>query len=309
MKKTIGITLGDQAGIGPELVQAVLASGKLPDSVHWRIIGTPLDTTPGCPTPTSAQAAWDALEESVLLLKDGSIDAVVTSPVSKAGLMSRGFTWEGQTEFYAERLNAPRHAMCLSGDRLTVGLATTHVALSDVPRLLGVESLVEKGTLLAEFCLKARIRKHRDKETPSSPSALASPYRPRIAVCALNPHAGEDGAFGREEITIIRPALQELSVRCPYADFSGPHVPDALFREAYMGLYDAVFCMYHDQGLIPLKMVDFDTAVNVTLGLPYPRVSPDHGTAFNIAGKGLANPSSMLNACLLAERLIDTNRA
>jgi len=165
-----------------------------------------------------------------------------------------------------------------------VGLATIHDALADVPRLLTTERILSIGELTAGFLRKKGIA------------------RPRIAVCGLNPHAGENGAFGREEITVITPAIDLLN-QTGLADFTGPHVPDAIFRDAAHGKYDAVLAMYHDQGLIPLKLLDFDEAVNVTLGLPKPRTSPDHGTAFGIAGKGIANPTSMIAAIRLACQL------
>ena len=174
--------------------------------------------------------------------------------------------------------------MLLTGPTLTVGLATIHEALADVPRLLSVESIVSIGKLTAAFLRKK------------------GSAAPRIAVCGLNPHAGENGAFGNEEKTVIAPAIAALN-ETGLGTFTGPHVPDAIFRDAAQGRYDAVLAMYHDQGLIPLKLLDFDEAVNVTLGLPKPRTSPDHGTAYAIAGKGLANPSSMIAAIRLACRL------
>lgn len=284
----IGITLGDQAGIGPELVDRVLQSAELPSNVRWKVIGDRIAVRPGHPTPESAQAAWDALEAAAAELISGELDAVVTAPVAKSQLQSIGYKWPGQTEFFAEKLHVDNFAMCLSGEHLTVGLVTIHEAIHNVPTLISEEKIIQVGTLLADFCRKKGIA------------------RPRIAVAALNPHASEEGAFGDEEERIIIPALEKLQAdeEKLQAAFSGPHVPDALFREAYLGQYDAIVCMYHDQGLIPLKMVDFDTAINTTLGLPKPRVSPDHGTAFNIAGQGKANPASMLHACRIAARLV-----
>jgi 4-hydroxythreonine-4-phosphate dehydrogenase len=175
--------------------------------------------------------------------------------------------------------------MLLTGPTLSVGLATIHNALADVPRLLTQEAVFSIGKLTAGFLRKRGIA------------------APRIAVCGLNPHAGENGAFGSEEKTTISPAIAALN-ETSLAVFTGPHVPDAIFRDAAQGKYDAVLAMYHDQGLIPLKLLDFDEAVNVTLGLPKPRTSPDHGTAFAIAGKGEASPASMLAAILLACELV-----
>jgi 4-hydroxy-L-threonine phosphate dehydrogenase PdxA len=175
--------------------------------------------------------------------------------------------------------------MLLTGDTLSVGLATIHEPLALVPQLLSVERISRIGLLTADF-LRRRGISH-----------------PRIAVAGLNPHAGENGAFGSEESTLIGPAIAALNA-AGRGNFSGPAVPDAIFRDAARGQYDAVIAMYHDQGLIPLKLLDFDSAVNVTLGLPKPRTSPDHGTGFSIAGKGIANPSSMIAAIRLACELV-----
>jgi 4-hydroxythreonine-4-phosphate dehydrogenase len=278
------ITLGDPAGIGPEVIDAALASGMLPHGFDFRVIGDRTAGVPGKPTQQSAQAALDALEESVRLLRETDAAAVVTGPVSKEGLQAVGFRFPGQTEFYADAFGVHDYGMILTGPTLTVGLATIHNALAAVPHLLTSDGIFRIGKLTAEFLRKKGI--------PS----------PRIAVCGLNPHAGENGAFGSEEKTIISPAIAALN-ETGLANFTGPHVPDAIFRDAAQGKYDAVLAMYHDQGLIPLKLLDFDEAVNVTLGLPKPRTSPDHGTAFAIAGKGEANPASMIAAIRLACQL------
>ena len=275
------ITLGDPAGIGPEIVASALASGKLPEGFAFRVIGDRAAGVPGKPDRKSAKSAFEALREAARLLRDTDAAAVVTGPVSKEALQAVGFVFPGQTEFFAHELGAREHGMLLTGPTLTVGLATIHEALADVPQLLSVERIVSIGKLTADFLRK---------------KCIASP---RIAVCGLNPHSGENGAFGDEEITIISPAIKILNAT-GLASFTGPHVPDAIFRDAAQGRYDAVLAMYHDQGLIPLKLLDFDEAVNVTLGLPKPRTSPDHGTAYAIAGKGLANPSSMIAAICLA---------
>jgi 4-hydroxythreonine-4-phosphate dehydrogenase len=214
-------------------------------------------------------------------LKNGTADAVVTGPVAKEGLQSLGFPFPGQTEYFAAAFGVRNYGMLLTGATLTVGLATIHEPLAKVPELLTVERITRIGTLTAEFLKRRGV------------------HQPRIAVAGLNPHAGENGAFGDEEIRIIRPAIDQLN-QAGTAIFSGPAVPDAIFRDAAQGRFDAVLAMYHDQGLIPLKLLDFDTAVNVTLGLPKPRTSPDHGTAFSIAGKNLAGPSSMIAAIRLA---------
>ncbi|MFL6542477.1 MAG: PdxA family protein, partial [Chthoniobacterales bacterium] len=193
----------------------------------------------------------------------------------------------GQTEFFAERCGVRNFAMCLTGGNLTVALVTTHISLAEVPRALRTDEIVRVGLLLRDFLIR------RGKNPP------------RIAIAGLNPHAGESGALGREEIEIIAPAVERLSTLNPQCrtHFSAPQSPDTVFHRAANGEFDAVLCMYHDQGLIPLKLHAFDSGVNVTLGLPFPRTSPDHGTAFDIAGKGIARADSMIAAINLAIEL------
>lgn len=275
------ITLGDPAGIGPEVIDQALASNKLPAGFEFIVLGDRAAGTPGKPDKHSAAAALAALDQAVAGLKQGEADAVVTGPVSKEGLQSLGFPFPGQTEYFAHAFGVEEFGMLLTGATLTVGLATIHEPLAKVPGLLTEERIIRTGLLTAGF-LKRR-----------------GMVRPRIAVAGLNPHAGENGAFGDEETRIILPAIQRLNATGE-ALFSGPAVPDAVFRDAAQGHFDAVVAMYHDQGLIPLKLLDFDNAVNVTLGLPKPRTSPDHGTAFSLAGKNLADPSSMIAAIRLA---------
>lgn len=280
----IGYTLGDQAGIGPEIIRKALEA--LPQGPEYRLIGRYLDCCPGRPTEETSRAAWEHLELAAEALREGTIDAVVTAPICKEGLHRLGFPFPGQTEFFADRLGVRDFAMCLTGRRLTVALATTHVALADVPRLLRTEELVRIGGLLARFLRSTGI-------------AL-----PRVAIAGLNPHNGEGGAFGDEESRLMAPAVQMLSEALPWARFTGPCVPDCVYRDAAAGLFDAVLAPYHDQALIPLKLIDFETAVNATIGLPRLRVSPDHGTAFALAGKGLANPSSTIRAFEVALRSV-----
>ena len=275
------ITLGDPAGVGPEVIDLALASGRIPAGFEIEVLGDRTAGVPGKPDARSAAAAMAALDEAVRRLKNGTADAVVTGPVSKEGLQSLGFPFPGQTEYFAHAFGVEDFGMLLTGDTLTVGLATIHVPLASVPGLLTEECIVRIGLLTADFLQRRRVA------------------RPRIAVAGLNPHAGENGAFGDEESQVISPAIGKLN-EAGVGIFTGPAVPDAIFRDAAQGQFDAVVAMYHDQGLIPLKLLDFDTAVNVTLGLPKPRTSPDHGTAFSIAGKNLANPSSMIAAIRLA---------
>jgi 4-hydroxythreonine-4-phosphate dehydrogenase len=304
MQPSIGITLGDCAGIGPEIVDLALKSGRLPDSAKYKIIGKYPDCSLGQPTVETARAAAAALEEAVTLARRGELDAVVTGPIHKARMYAAGLKFPGQTEFFAERCGVKNFAMCLTGGRLTVALVTTHISLSEVPRALKQPEIVRVGLLLVDFlcCRRTRPRRAADRSNTA----------PRVAVAGLNPHAGESGKLGREEIEIIAPAIKELqsairdkgpSGSDQSAVFSGPLSPDTVFHRAAEGEFDAVLCMYHDQGLIPLKLHAFHSGVNVTLGLPFPRTSPDHGTAFEIAGKGIARPDSMIAAITLAVEL------
>ena len=263
-KPRVGITLGDCAGVGPEIVEVALKPDRLARAADYKIIGKYPDCTPGQPTAKTACAAAAALEEAVTLARRGDL------------------------EFFAERCGVKNFAMCLTGGKITVALVTAHVPLRKVARSLKQSEIVRVGLLLADFL------RSRGKSAPC------------IAVAGLNPHAGESGKLGREEIEIIAPALEELN-RSPITGhrslFSGPHSPDTVFHRAIEGEFDAVLCMYHDQGLIPLKLHAFHEGVNVTLGLPFPRTSPDHGTAFDIAGKGIARPDSMIAAINLAVQL------
>ena len=281
----IGITSGDPAGIGPEVVRAALASGDLPAGFRFEVCGDMSGHVPGRPTPEGARAASDALEQAAGNLLSGRWRAVVTGPVSKNALHGVGFPFPGQTEFFAARAGVRDFAMCLTGGGLTVALVTAHVPMRDVAGLLTREEIVRVGGLLAGF-LQNTIRPD-----------------PRIAVAGFNAHAGEGGDIGCEEIETIAPAVADLQC-AGRGEFSGPHPPDTVFRRALAGEFDGVLCMYHDQGLIPLKLHAFDEGVNVTLGLPFVRTSPDHGTAFDIAGRGLARPDSMLAAIRLAARMI-----
>ena len=289
----IGITLGDTSGIGPEVVRTALATGKLDLRFQYRIVGDAEGAVPGQPTPATARAAVAALEEAARLALAGEIDAVVTGPIHKARSQEVGFAFPGQTEFFAARAGVENFAMLLTGGALTVALVTTHVALAEVPRLVTGPEIERVGTLLADF-LRTRL-------------GTKNPVR--IAVAGLNPHAGESGAMGREEIDTIAPAAASLAKQWNgRAIFVGPISPDTLFFRAAAGEFDGVLCMYHDQGLIPLKLYAFDQGVNVTLGLPFVRTSPDHGTAFEIAGREIARPDSMIAAIRLAAELVERKK-
>jgi 4-hydroxythreonine-4-phosphate dehydrogenase len=279
----IGITVGDPAGIGPEIVDLALRSSRLARDVQYRVIGVRTAANAGAPRPETALQAFDALEEAVTLATDGRIDAVVTGPVCKFRMQEIGFAFPGQTEFFATRTGTDNYAMMLTGGKLTVALVTAHLPLAKVAVSLKRAEIARVGALLAEFLF------------------FRYGQSTRIAVAGLNPHAGESGSLGREEIEIIEPAIGDLQRMKPSgATFEGPISPDTLFYRAAQGEWNGVLCMYHDQGLIPLKMHAFDGGVNVTLGLPFVRTSPDHGTAFELAGKRLARPDSMISAINLA---------
>ncbi|HVV01812.1 MAG TPA: 4-hydroxythreonine-4-phosphate dehydrogenase PdxA [Verrucomicrobiae bacterium] len=241
---------------------------------------------PGAPEAARAAVAW--LRTGAELCLEKQLDAIVTAPVNKESIVKSGQSFVGQTEFLSELAGAKRTAMMLLGadeqERwLRVALATTHVPIKQVAERLTTDKIELAIELAASAC--------RDLRLP----------RARIAVCGLNPHAGEGGKMGTEEGDLISPAVNAARQRG--IDVSGPLSADALFYYAYRGNYDAVVAMYHDQGLVPLKMIAFESGVNWTLGLPFIRTSPDHGTAYDIAGQGKASPSSMLAAIHLAKQL------
>ncbi|WP_129792890.1 4-hydroxythreonine-4-phosphate dehydrogenase PdxA [Sphingosinicella sp. CPCC 101087] len=236
-------------------------------------------TPPGGLDLVGARNSLDALELAVGLARSGAASALVTGPVSKARLYAVGFGHPGQTEFVAERCGVARDltAMMLAGPTLRVIPVTTHIALKEVPEALSADLIFCKG----RAAIKGLQRQFGIEQ-------------PRIAVAGLNPHAGEQGALGREEIEVIAPAIERL--RAEGYEVSGPHPADTMFHERRRREYDAALCMYHDQALIPLKALHFDEGINVTLGLPIVRTSPDHGTAFDIAGRGMADPGAMIAA-------------
>ena len=237
------------------------------------------------PTKASGRAAVESVLKAIDLALKGEIDAIVTAPISKEAVKMAGYPWPGHTEILAERTGTKQPVMTMVGGGLIVPLVTTHVSMADLPKRITRERVLRAIRVIAESLPKYwGIR------------------RPRIAVCGLNPHAGEAGQFGREEIEAIAPAIrlaQKAGVSC-----SGPLPADVVFYQARRGLYDAVVAMYHDQANIPVKMLAFDSGVNVTLGLPIIRTSPDHGTAFDIASKGIANPGSMIAAIKMAVAMV-----
>ena len=327
----LAVSLGDPAGIGPEIIAASWArrreaglapffvvggAGVLRAAAERRGLACPVtavdsagdaaaafadalpvlgpqeaDYRPGAPDDAGAALAMESLAEATRMALLGSASGVVTAPVAKAQLARIGFEFPGQTEFLALACGREPDAavMMLAGPSLRAVPITVHCALADVPRLLGRDLIVAKGRTVA--------------------AALARDFgiaSPRIAVCGLNPHAGEGGKFGTEERDIIAPAIEVLQGEG--LAVTGPHPADALFTPRARQTYDAALAMYHDQALVPLKALDFDEGVNVTLGLPIVRTSPDHGTAFDIAGQGLADPGAMIAALRMAGE-IATRRA
>jgi 4-hydroxythreonine-4-phosphate dehydrogenase len=281
----IAITVGDPAGIGPEIAAKASIDPRVLEACE-PIIYTPPGTQrfePGVLSGEAGLAAYDVLLRAVRDAQAGEVDGIATAPVNKEAFRLAALPWAGHTDLLAHLTGAPRVAMMFHSDALRVVLATVHIPLADVPRAVSRETMVETIRLTA-------------REMPR----FGIP-RPRIGVAGLNPHAGEHGLFGREEIDAIVPAVEEC--RADGADVAGPFPGDTIFVRATRGDFDVVIACYHDQGLIPVKLLAFGQAVNVTIGLPIVRTSVDHGTAFDIAGKGVADHGSMVAAVLLAAKL------
>ena len=315
--------MGDPAGIGPEVIVNALRNPEIQTICHPIVVGDPvvmkealqvcnasfnlvhlrslsdMFPSPGTvriidtgelksfqkngPSAEGGRASASYIRKAIELAREKQVDAIVTAPISKEALKMAGQKWHGHTEMLAELTNTTEYAMMLVGGPLRVILVTIHTAMRNVPQLITKESVLKTIRLAKKAC---------DMMGISSP---------RIAVAGLNPHAGEAGMFGDEETYAISPAVEDA--KREGLPVSGPHPPDTVFHKAYKGEIDMIVCMYHDQGLIPLKMICFDTGVNATIGLPIIRTSPDHGTAYDIAWKGIASPSSMIAAIKLAARL------
>jgi len=285
VKPRVAITVGDPAGIGPEVAAKAAADPRV-IQVCEPILYAPAageSFAAGELSGAAGRAAYDAIVRAVDDAKRGEVQAIATAPINKEALRLAGLEWSGHTDMLAHLTGAPHVAMMFHSDALRVVLATVHIALADVPRAL------TQASLERTIALTARELPRFDK------------IAPRIAVCGLNPHAGEHGLFGREEAEVIVPAIEACRARG--IDVAGPFPADTVFVRARRGDFDVVVACYHDQGLIPVKLLAFGQAVNVTLGLPIIRTSVDHGTAFDIAGKGVADPESMIAAVLLAARL------
>lgn len=293
----LAITCGDPAGVGPELVEGWLRSH--PEQAAEVVPIGPTDwiarlgqglavgpadfvTRPGQPDEAGQLIALEAMELAARGTTGGRFAAVVTGPVNKHGLAGVGYPFPGQTEFFAHRWGG-EPVMAFAGGRMTVALVTWHIPLADVPRALDAASL--RRTVLALLALRRK---------------LGDP-RPRIAVCGLNPHAGEGGLLGKEDDALLRPAIEAL--RAEGHDVVGPLPGDTVFHRHLQGEFAAVAAIYHDQGLAPLKAVDFSTSANLSLGLRHVRTSPDHGTAYELAGRGRADRGSFDSAVRLARLL------
>ena len=281
----VAITAGDPAGIGPEIAAKAAAARRVRAVCEPVIYGAPagMKFAPGVLSAEAGRAAYDIIVRAVEDVRLGTVAAIATAPVNKEALRLAGLPWAGHTDLLAHLTGAREVAMMFYSDPLRVVLATVHVPLSDVPRTL-TRALME-----STIGLTAR-------ELPKFGMA-----RPKIAIAGLNPHAGEHGLFGREDVDVIAPAV--AACRARGIDVSGPFPADTVFVRATRGEFDAVVACYHDQGLIPVKLLAFGASVNVTLGLPIIRTSVDHGTAFDIAGRNEADPQSMIAAVLLAAKL------
>ena len=285
MKPRVAITCGDPAGIGPEIARKAAEDPRVREVCEPIVYGPPAGSrfTPGELSAEAGKAAYDTLCAAVKDAQAGVVAAVATAPVNKLAFARAGLPWKGHTDLLAHLTGSPRVAMMFWSEPLKVVLATIHIPLASVPGALTRELLDEIIDLSS-------------RELPRFGIA-----QPRLAVAGLNPHAGEDGLLGHEELEVLRPAIEAAQKRGLRID--GPFPGDTVFGRAVRGEFDAVIACYHDQGLIPVKLLAFGRAVNVTLGLPIIRTSVDHGTAFDIAGKNVADPSSMIEATLLAARL------
>ncbi|HYJ79303.1 MAG TPA: 4-hydroxythreonine-4-phosphate dehydrogenase PdxA [Longimicrobiaceae bacterium] len=301
MKPRIAVTLGDPRGIGPEVTEAALADPRVAGAASFVRVGprgllrAPGDVDAGDwvggdGAAAAGRVAGEAVRRAVEMALAGEVDAVVTAPIEKSAFRAGGWDFPGHTEMLRELAGAPEVAMMMAAERTSLGgalrvvLATTHLALRDVPAALSADLLVRQATL-AHAALRGQW-------------GIAAP---RLALCAVNPHASDGGLFGDEEARMVTPAAERL--RASGIDASGPIPADTVFTRALRGEFDAVLAPYHDVGMAAFKTAAFGSGVNVTLGLPFPRTSPDHGTALDIAGQGRADASSMVEAMLLAVRL------
>lgn len=320
----IAISVGDFNGIGPEIILKTLADSKLKSAIP--VIVAPADVitfaqshlsleldlhiideiseaekgainvlnlpvgdiefTPGILSTKSGKVAMRSIETSIQLCMNGSIDAMVTAPISKEAVNLAGYNIPGHTEFLATQTNTKSVLMMLVSGNLRVALVTTHIPIKDIASSISEELIETKINILAKSLIRDFGINH-----------------PRIAIFGLNPHAGDGGVIGREEIELINPLIKKIQKSATDYDVRGPFPADGFFGQHLHEKHDAILAMYHDQGLAPFKLLSFGKGVNFTAGLPIIRTSPDHGTAFDIAGKGVANPSSFKEAYMLAAEL------
>jgi 4-hydroxythreonine-4-phosphate dehydrogenase len=285
MKPRVAITVGDPAGIGPEIARKAADDPRVRSVCEPVLYGTGADGSfeVGVVSAAAGRAAFETITAAVRDALAGRVHAIATAPVNKLAFSRAGLPWKGHTDLLAHLTGSSKVAMMFWSEPLKVVLATIHVPLAEVPRLVTREALGDIIEITA-------------RELPRF--GVASP---RLALAGLNPHAGEDGLLGSEEDQVLRPAV--IAAREKGVRIDGPFPGDTIFVRASRGEFDAVIACYHDQGLIPVKLLAFGQAVNVTLGLPIIRTSVDHGTAFDIAGQGIADPSSMITATVLAAQL------
>ncbi len=313
-KRKVAITMGDPAGVGPEIIVKAFAQEDIYKICNPIVIGdravikeiikkTEMDFDPdnieilnlnevknpsklpkGVPTEESGRASFSYIRKAIELYRLGIIEAIVTCPISKTALKMAGLPWMGHTDMLAEFTETQDYAMAFYSESLKVILVTIHVPLKDVPHLIKKEKVIKTIFFAKKAC------------------DMLGVSEPRIAVCGLNPHAGEQGLMGREEIEEITPAINEA--KAFGINVSGPYAADSVFWRAKNGEFDMVVAMYHDQALAPFKLVVFDRGVNFTVGLPFIRTSPDHGTAYDIAWQGKADPTSLIEAVKLASRMV-----
>ncbi|MFA6431723.1 MAG: 4-hydroxythreonine-4-phosphate dehydrogenase PdxA [Candidatus Margulisiibacteriota bacterium] len=296
-KPRIAVTMGDPAGIGPEICSKALLSPEVQKIADCILIGDkrfikenipmvdlknadPKKIKIGINSKAAGQASFEYLMKAIELVKTGKADAIATAPINKKSIQMAGHKFQGHTEILAKYTNTKKYAMLFVSDIFWVALATIHIPFNHVSKSLNRKKLFELIQMVDDASIKYRK------------------IKPRIAVSGLNPHAGESGIFGKEEITTITPAVND-AIKAGI-DVKGPISPDAVFHLARSGMFDIVIAMYHDQGLIPLKLLAFGKCVNVTIGLPFVRTSVDHGTGFDIAGMNVANPKSLIQAIKVA---------
>ena len=281
----IAITVGDPGGIGPEIAEKAANDARVREVCEPVIFAAPASVSVplGHPTAEGGRAAYEIIVRAVDAAKSGEVDAIATAPISKLAFSYAGIPWKGHTDLLAHLCGTERYAMLFHSPKLVVTLATVHIPLGDVPKALTESRMGEAIALTDEWLRQLGVA------------------APRVAVAGLNPHAGEAGVLGSEDEGVIAPAI--AAARGRGIDASGPYPGDTVFLRASRGEFDAVVAAYHDQGLIPVKLISFGHAVNVTIGLPIIRTSVDHGTAYDIAGKGAADPQSMIAAVLLAAKL------